>query len=100
MFNDIFQSVQRLFSCSAVILLALLLSTFHVINVPKKPQAAKPSSFKITMANLTSKCYGLPECLFGVFIIRFFVKNRELRPGKNKFAFALGKLTVELDEIQ
>ena len=39
-------------------------------------------------------------CVFGVFTISFFVKNRELRPDKNKFAFTLDKLTMELDEIQ
>ena len=39
-------------------------------------------------------------CLFGVFTIRFFVKNRELWPDKNKFTFALGKLTTELAEIR
>ena len=31
---------------------------------------------------------------------RFFVKNRELRPDKNKFTFALGKFTTELAEIR
>ena len=39
-------------------------------------------------------------CVFGVFTISFFVKNREHRPDKNKFAFTLDKLTMELDEIQ
>ena len=38
--------------------------------------------------------------VFGVFTISFFVKNRELRKDKIKFAFTLDKLTVELDEIQ
>ena len=39
-------------------------------------------------------------CVFGVFAISFFVKNRELRPDKNKFTFALGKLTTEVAEIR
>ena len=39
-------------------------------------------------------------CVFGVFTISFFVKNRELRPDKNKFAFTLDKLTIELDKIR
>ena len=39
-------------------------------------------------------------CVFGLFTISFFVKKREHRPDKNKFAFTLHKLTMELDEIQ
>ena len=39
-------------------------------------------------------------CVFGVVTISFFVKNRKLRPDKNKFTFALDKLTTELAEIR
>ena len=53
------------------------------------------------MANLTPKCCELPEfvCLEYLQSV-FFVRNRELRPDKNKFALSLDKLTMGLDEIQ
>ena len=34
-------------------------------------------------------------CAFGIFTVSLFVKNRELRPDKNKFAFVLCKLIME-----
>ena len=64
-----------------------------IITFPEKQKL-------FTMANLTPKCCGLLEFVFGAFTISFFVKNRELRPDKNKFAFTVDKLTMELDEIQ
>ena len=50
---------------------------------------------------LAPKYCGLPEfvyfwCIYNKFV---FVKNRKLWPDKNEFAFALEKLTMELDEI-
>ena len=54
-----------------------------------------------TMANLTqlnaADCQNL--CAWCIYN-QFLVKNRERGPDKNKFLFALGKLTVELDEIR
>ena len=49
------------------------------------------------MANLTPKYCGLPEFVCLVYLQSVFVKNRDLWPDKNKFAFALEKLTMELD---
>ena len=54
-----------------------------------------------TMANSIPKCCRLQEYVCLVYLQSvFFVKNRELRPDKNKFTFALGKLTTELAEIR
>ena len=50
------QSFKKLFFCSAIIFVGLIESretfesepcTFSVMNIPKKPQAAMPSSFKM-----------------------------------------------------
>ena len=54
--NNVFQSVQKLFSYSAIRLVGLAEScetsesepgTSGVVNIPKKPQAAMRSSFKM-----------------------------------------------------
>ena len=67
--NNVFhRSFQKLFSCSAIIFIGLVEShknsesepsTFPVMNILKKPQAAIPSSFNIEVRPISS--FRLPQ---------------------------------------
>ena len=65
------RSFQKLFSCSAIIFVGLVESrgtsesepsTFRVMNIPQKPQAAMPSSFNIEVRPISVFCLPRFQC--------------------------------------